>query len=205
MEIKKVTDPSFRKYGKIVEGMDFSGLIKALEEKTPAPEDVVYEPSIEALEADPVYEDLKNKMYGEMPIQIGYCNGKNHKLNAFEYHRSSEINVAATDAILIIGHQQDITEDFTYDTSLAEAYLLPKGTAVEVYATTLHYAPCSVGDAGFKVGIVLPKETNYPLEKDHAGWEDQLLAAKNKWLIGHPEGGLPEGSHIGLVGENLEV
>ena len=33
MEIKKVTDPSFRKYGKIVEGMDFSGLIKALEEK----------------------------------------------------------------------------------------------------------------------------------------------------------------------------
>ncbi len=205
MEIKKVTDPAFRKYGKIVEGMDFSGLIKALEEKTPAPEDVVYEPSIEALEADPVYEDLKTKMYGEMPIQIGYCNGKNHKLNAFEYHRSSEINVAATDAILIIGHQQDITEDFTYDTSLAEAFLLPKGTAVEVYATTLHYAPCSVGDACFKVGIVLPAETNYPLEKEHAGWEDKLLAAKNKWLIGHPEGGLPEGSHIGLIGENLEV
>jgi len=27
----------------------------------------------------------------------------------------------------------------------------------------------------------------------------------NKWLIGHEEGGLPEGSFIGLKGENIEV
>ena len=140
-----------------------------------------------------------------MPVQIGYCNGHNHKLNALEYHRSSEINVAATDAILLVGHQQDITPEFTYDTSLVEAFLLPKGTAVEVYATTLHYAPCSVGEQGFQVGIILPRGTNYPLEMTHEGWEDSLLAATNKWLIGHPEGGLPEGSHIGLIGENITV
>ncbi len=205
MEIKKVTDPSFRRYGKIVEGIDFTGLIKALEEKTPAPEDVAYEPSVEALESEPVFAELQTKEYGEMPIEIGYCNGKNHLLNAFEYHRSSEINVAATDAILIVGHQQDVTEEFTYDTAKAEAFLLPKGTAVEVYATTLHYAPCSVGDAGFKVGIVLPRETNFPLEKGHEGWEDKLLAARNKWLIGHPDADLPEGTHLGLIGENLSV
>ena len=35
--------------------------------------------------------------------------------------------------------------------------------------------------------------------------EDGLLTAKNKWLIGHAEGGLPEGSHIGLIGKNLNV
>lgn len=205
MEIKKVTDPEFRKYGKIVEKIDFSGLIRALEEKTPLPEAVVYEPSVEALEAEPVFQLLEGKAYGEMPVQIGYCNGHNHKLNALEYHRSSEINVAATDAILLVGHQQDITPEFTYDTSLVEAFLLPKGTAVEVYATTLHYAPCSVGNQGFRVGIILPRRTNYPLKDVHAGWEDQLLAATNKWLIGHPEGGLPEGSHLGLVGENITV
>lgn len=113
--------------------------------------------------------------------------------------------MAATDAILLVGHQQDITPEFTYDTSLVEAFLLPKGTAVEVYATTLHYAPCSVGNQGFRVGIILPRGTNYPLKDVHAGWEDQLLAATNKWLIGHPEGGLPEGSHLGLVGENITV
>ena len=205
MEIKKVTDPEFRKYVKIVEKIDFSGLIRALEEKTPLPEAVVYEPSVEALEAEPVFQLLEGKAYGEMPVQIGYCNGHNHKLNALEYHRSSEINVAATDAILLVGHQQDITPEFTYDTSLVEAFLLPKGTAVEVYATTLHYAPCSVGNQGFRVGIILPRGPNYPLKDVHAGWEDQLLAATNKWLIGHPEGGLPEGSHLGLVGENITV
>ena len=114
MEIKKVTDPEFRKYGKVVENIDFSGLIRALTEKTPLPADVVYEPSAEVLEAEPVFETVQKKAYGEMPVQIGYCNGHNHKLNALEYHRSSEINVAATDAILLVGHQQDITPEFTY-------------------------------------------------------------------------------------------
>lgn len=205
MEIKKVTDAAFRKYGKVVQGIDFSGLVEALNTKTPLPENVVYEPSVAELEALPVFAELKTRTYGELPIQIGYCNGKNYQLNALEYHRSSEINVGGTDAILLVGAQQDITDDFTYDTSLVEAFLLPKGTAVEVYATTLHYAPCSVGDQGFQVAIVLPKDTNLPLDQKHEGWEDQLLAAKNKWLIGHPEGGLPEGAHIGLIGENVSV
>ena len=49
MEIKKVTDPAFRKYGKIVQGIDFSGLVEALNAKTPLPEDVVYEPSVAEL------------------------------------------------------------------------------------------------------------------------------------------------------------
>ena len=205
MNIQKVTDASFRKYGKIVENIDFTGLVQALNEKTPSPEDVVYEPSVEALEALPVYDELCTKAYGELPIQIGFCNGKNHLLNALEYHRSSEINVAGTDAILLLGLQKDVTEDFTYDTSLVEAFFLPKGTAVELYATTLHYAPCSVDGAGFQVAIVLPKGTNLPLEEQHEGWEDALITAKNKWLIGHAEGGLPEGSHIGLIGENISV
>jgi hypothetical protein len=51
----------------------------------------------------------------------------------------------------------------------------------------------------------LPKDTNLPLEKDHEGGEDAHLTAKNKWLIGHPEGGLPEGSPLGLIGENLSL
>lgn len=204
MEIKKITDPAFRKYGRIIADVDFSGLVEAMQ-NTPLPEDVIYVPSVEELEALPVFADLKDKVYGELPIQVGYCNGHNHKLNAFEYHRSSEINVAAMDAVLLLGAQQDITDDFTYDTSKAEAFLLPKGTAVEVYATTLHYAPCNQGDAGFRVAIVLPKGTNTDLEAKHAGGEDGHLTAKNKWLLGHPEGGLPEGSPMGLVGENLTV
>ena len=205
MKIYDVTDERFKKYGKVVKDIDFSGLVKVMEEETPLPDDVAYVPGFEPLEALPVMKELTEKTYGELPIQIGYCNGHNSMLNALEYHRNSEINVAATDAILILGSQQDITDDFTYDTALAEAFLLPKGTAVEIYATTLHYAPCGVGDAGFKVTIVLPKGTNLPLDKEHAGGEDGHLTAKNKWLLGHPEGGLPEGSPMGLTGKNLCV
>ena len=205
MQIYSVTDPKFKKYGKVVKNIDFSELIAKMEECTPLPEGVEYVPGLAELEALPVMQELSVKAYGEMPIQIGYCNGHNCMLNALEYHRDSEINVAATDAILMLGWQPDVTEDFTYDTSLVEAFLVPKGTAVEVYATTLHYAPCGVDGAGFKVGIVLPKGTNLDLENPHAGGEDAHLTAKNKWLIGHPEGGLPEGSPLGLIGKNLNV
>lgn len=204
MQIYDVTDQRFRKYGKVISNIDFSALAEAMK-KTPVPADVVYEPSISELEAFPVAKELETVFYGELPVQIGYCNGHNQLLNAVEYHRSSEINLAATDAVLMLGLETDVTEDFTYDTSKMEAFLIPAGTAVEIYATTLHYAPCHVAEEGFQVAVVLPKGTNYPLEEKHAGGEDALLAAKNKWLIGHAEGGLPEGSHIGLVGKNLNL
>lgn len=206
MEIKKITDAAFRKYGRVVKGVDFTELVEALK-KTPDYEGVAYEPSVPELEATAAMKELQKVTYGELPIQIGYCNGVNYKLNAVEYHRNSEINVAATDAVLILGMQQDITDEYTYETAKMEAFLVPAGTAVEVYATTLHYAPCSAGadNQQFKVGIVLPKGTNYPLEGTHAGYEDALITATNKWLIGHAEGGLPEGAHIGLIGKNLDI
>lgn len=205
MEIKKITDAAFRKYGRAVQGIDFSELIEAIKANTPLPEGVAYEPSVDVLEATKTAKELQTKTYGELPIEVGYCNGHNYKLNAVEYHRNSEINVAATDAILILGMQQDVTDDFKYDTALMEAFFVPAGTAVEIYATTLHYAPCSASEDGFKVGIVLPKGTNYPLDEKHEGWEDKLITAKNKWLIAHEEGGCDEGSFIGLVGKNLDI
>ncbi len=211
MKILSVTDTAFRKYGRVVTNVDFTGLVEELK-KTPVTDGVEYEPGVAALEALPVMQELSNVTYGEMPIQIGYCNGHNTKLNALEYHRDSEINVAATDAILLLGQLSDVEEDFTYDTSKVEAFLLPAGTAVEVFATTLHYAPCSVDGKAFQVAIVLPKGTNYPLATTHtkveggkAPNEDALITATNKWLIGHPEGGLAEGSFLGLKGKNLDV
>lgn len=211
MEIKKVTNAAFKKYGRIVDNVDFSALVEKMAE-TPLPEGVAYEPSVELLEALPVKEDISVTAYGEMPIQIGYCNGHNTLLNALEYHRDSEINVAATDAVLMLGLLQDVEEDFTYDTEKVEAFLIPAGTAVEVYATTLHYAPCDLDNKGFKVAVILPKGTNYPLKAAHAKvengkapGEDALITAVNKWLIGHREGGLDAGAFLGLKGKNLNL
>ena len=204
MRIQNVADDAFRRYGKVLEGYDFTELLKEMKH-TPVPEDVTYVPSVEEMEALPVAKELQNKGYGGLPIEIGYCNGHNKKLNAVEYHRSSEINVAVTDLVLLIGSQQDITDDFHYDTSLMEAFKIPKGTAVEIYGTTLHYAPCDLNNEGFKVTVVLPKGTNEPLDEAHKDDEDKLITAKNKWLIAHAEGGQDPAAFIGLVGKNLNI
>ena len=204
MKIQKVTDPAFRKYGQVLEGYDFTGLIKEMKH-TPVPEDVIYVPSVEELEALDIMKDLQNKGYGGLPIQIGYCNGHNKKLNAVEYHRNSEINVAVTDLVLLIGHQQDIEPDHTYDSSKIEAFLVPAGTGIEVYATTLHYAPCHVNEGGFQCVVVLPKGTNTDLtfQTEKTG-EDSLMTAKNKWLIAHEDAKIA-GAFNGLKGENITI
>ena len=204
MKLQKVTDPAFRKYGQVLEGYDFTGLIKEMKH-TPVPEDVIYVPSVEELEALDIMKDLQNKGYGGLPIQIGYCNGHNKKLNAVEYHRNSEINVAVTDLVLLIGHQQDIEPDHTYDTSKIEAFLVPAGTGIEVYATTLHYAPCHVNEGGFQCVVVLPKGTNTDLtfQTEKTG-EDSLMTAKNKWLIAHEDAKIA-GAFNGLKGENITI
>ena len=126
-------------------------------------------------------------------------------MNAVEYHRNSEVNVAAADLVLLIGEQKDIEDDFTYDTAKIEAFLVPAGTAVEVYATTLHYAPCNVNESGFQCVVVLPKGTNTELnfQPGNPG-EDVLITAKNKWLIAHEEAGI-EGVFCGLKGENITI
>ena len=140
-----------------------------------------------------------------MPIQIWYCNGNNKKLNAVEYHRSSVVDIAVIDLILLIGRQQDIEADFTYDTAKIEAFYVPAGTAAELYATTLHYAPCSAGEDGFRCVVVLPRDTNLELNftpgKDG---EDKLITARNKWLIAHEDAKI-EGAFNGLKGENITL
>lgn len=212
MKVKQVTDTSFRKYGKILTGIDFSEIYNVLEEMD-YPEDVEYAASFGPLEEPEFRQKLSNTLYGELSVEIGYCSGHNKMLNALEYHRSSEANVAVTDIILLLGHQSDITEDFTYDTAQLEAFFVPAETAVELYATTLHYVPIGTkeNDYAFKMGVVLPFGTNFPLgvtlgaeaEKEKLP-EEKLLFAKNKWLIAHEESG-EEGAFIGLTGKNISV
>lgn len=205
MNIQKVTDPAFAKYGKVVPGIDLTELI-ALASQVPANDDVFYTPCHAPLETTAAFRIISEQFYGGMPIQLGICNGKNHKLNALEYHRDSELDIGVTDSILLLGAQQDIDPtDFSYDTSKVEAFLLPKGVMVELYATTLHYAPISVGDTYFGTIVALPRGTNTDLAFTPASeGEPKLLTHTNKWLIAHPEAGI-EGAYCGLKGENITI
>ena len=207
MRQRSVSDPEFGTYGRVISGYDVTELMAEMM-KTPLPEDVIYVPSVPELEQLTVAAEIAGEVYGQMPIQIGFCNGHNTRLNAVEYHRDSELNLAVTDLVLLLGRQQDITGDFTYDTSLVEAFFVPAGTLIEVYATTLHYAPCHIKDNGFRCVVVLPKGTNEalaPREPRPGNGEEKLLFARNKWLVGHEEAGLPANAWIGLKGKNVEM
>lgn len=198
-----VLNARFKQYGRVIADIDVGEIVELMNSYD-TPDDVVYVPEDKRLECTNIARIMEQSIYGGCPVQTGYCNGHNNMLNALEYHRSSEVNIAATDMILLLGKREDVEDDFTYDTSKVEGFFVPKGTAIELYATTLHYAPCGVDGQGFKCVVVLPKGTNLDVVNTHKTAEDKLLAASNKWLIAHKDAHI-EGAFNGLKGENIRV
>lgn len=207
MKIESVFDRAFAPYGKVLPGYDTSELLEALEKYTPLPEATDYVASQPELEALPIAEKLAVNAYGGMPIQLGWCNGHNTRLNCLEYHRDSEINCGTSDFILLVAGEDDIV-DGSLDTDRVRAFRVPRGVVVEVYATTLHYAPCSAAKGeGFRVLVALPRGTNGPKpEMESLNDEDKLLWACNKWLLAHAESSeAAQGAVVALKGVNVDI
>ena len=207
MKILPVTDPSFRNYGQILEGYDLKELLETLDKVTPCPDGVDYVPEQAELQALAIEKELRNNAYGGMPIQLGWCNGHNTKMNCLEYHRDSELNVGTQDFILLLAKREDLVNG-ELDADKVVAYYCPAGVMVEVYATTLHYAPCSAKKGqGFKVVIVLPKGTN--LDKPEItvkNAEDEILWAANKWLLAHADSSeAAQGAKVLIKGKNPDI
>ena len=206
--MKSVFDKEFAVYGKVVEGYDFAPLLKALRENSGKPADcTIYVPSDPALEALAAYRLLSDHLFGGMPVQIGYCNGHNRKLNCLEYHRNSELNITDDGVVFLVAPLWKVRGG-RIDTGEVEAFAAPAKTAVLLYETTLHYAPVTApGGEGFRVAVVLPRGTN--TEKPAAGLqlcEDRLLSARNKWLIAHPDSDeAKNGAFAGLTGDNITI
>ena len=207
MKIHSIYDPEFKRYGQVAEGYDTAELLEAMK-KIPLPEaGTAYEPGIDSLEACAIYPILRDRAYGGMPIQLGLCWGHNTKLNCLEYHRDSEVNIGTHDFVLLLPKQDQIV-DGVVDTALVKAFRVPAGVPVEVFGTSLHYAPCHTNAAdGFRVAIVLPKGTN--TEKPEfapVSEEDKWMTARNKWLLAYPDSAeARDGAHIGLKGENIDI
>ncbi|MCI2056464.1 MAG: DUF4867 family protein [Oscillibacter sp.] len=209
MKITSVNAPEFARYGKVLTGYDTAQLLHTLETETPLPEGVEYVPSQPSLEALPIAGLLRDNAYGGMPIQLGWCNGHNTKLNCLEYHRDSEINIGTQDFILLVASLDDLV-DGRLDTSKVRAFLAPAGAVVEVYATTLHYAPCGAKRGqGFRVLVVLPRGTNGPkpaMTPLPGNAEDGRLWACNKWLLAHAlSSEAAQGAVVALDGINFDI
>ncbi len=205
MKILSVYDAEFAPYGRVVEGYDLTGITEALM-KTPCTDSVVYTARDESLHAAPGAVELGEGLFGGMPYEFGWCNGKNTKLNCLEFHRDSEFDMGTEDVILLLAKQEEII-DGVLDTSKVKAFKAPAGVLVEMYATTLHYAPCSAANGqAFRVLIVLPDKTNTPFRTGGVNTLDKTLWMRNKWLIAHPEANeAAEGAVVGLTGENIDI
>ena len=208
MKIYSVYDPEFKPYGQVVEGMEetVEEILSVLKD-TPLPEAVGYVAEWPALQELPAAMEVSEHLYGGMPVQLGWCNGHNSKLNCLEYHRDSEFNLGVEDFVLLLAKQGEI-ENGVLDTAKVKAFRVPAGVMVECFATSLHYAPCHTDPAkGFRVLIALPAGTNTAkpviTPKSH---EDTLLRARNKWLLAHPESKeAADGAYVGLTGTNLDI
>ena len=206
MKIYSVFDKEFKPYGKVLGGYDTAELIDAMNKIALPESGVDYKPAIQSLEDCAIFSELRDRAYGGMPVELGMCWGRNTKLNCLEYHRDSEINIGAGDFVLLLALASDI-EDGKLDTAKVKAFRAPAGAVVEVYETALHYAPCQVGEEGFRVAVVLPRGTNTAMPSiTAANEEDKMLWACNKWLLAHPESSeAAAGAYIGLVGENIDI
>ena len=208
MKIYSVYDPEFKPYGQIVAGMEDTvrEILKALE-TTPCTDHVEYVPYDDCLQELPAMVEVSEHCFGGMPVQLGWCNGHNMKLNCLEYHRNYEFNLGTEDFILLLGRQEEI-ENGIFDTAKTKAFRVPAGVMVEVYATTLHYAPCHCdASKGFRVLVALPWGTNTDRPvMENKTMEDEILTSRNKWLLAHPESSEAKGgAKVGLTGENIDI
>ncbi|MGL6024059.1 MAG: DUF4867 family protein, partial [Cetobacterium sp.] len=125
LEILSCSSEEFKRYGKVISGYDFNELVQYAEKNTLIPPSGnIYVGSVEEMEGfAPLFSSLKSNFYGGMETQIGYCNGNNSFLNGLEYHKSSEINVAVTDLVLLLAKTTEIKES-ELDSSVVKAFLL---------------------------------------------------------------------------------
>lgn len=208
MKIYSVFDPEFKSYGQVVTGLEdaVSEILGALG-TTPLPEGTGYVPTDPVLQQLPAAQVISDHCFGGMPVQLGWCNGHNTRLNCLEYHRDSEFNLGTEDFILLLARQDEIEED-VLDTAKVKAFRVPAGVLVEVFATTLHYAPCHCdAEKGFRVLVALPWLTNTDKpDITPKTPEDARMTARNKWLLAHPESSeARSGAKVGLKGVNIDI
>lgn len=208
MKIYSVNDPEFKPYGRVVTGLEAAKaeILQALA-TTPLPEATDYVAEEPVLQGLPAMVEVSEHLFGGMPVQLGWCNGHNTRLNCLEYHRDSEFNLG-TEAFILLLAKQDEMENGVLDTAKVRAFRVPAGVLIEVYATTLHYSPCHADPAkGFRVMVALPAGTNTDFRLPGAPNPlDRQLWARNKWLIAHPDSApAAKGAVIGLTGENIDI
>lgn len=209
LTLHSVLDGEFAPYGRVLtlDAHTRAELFAALA-STPVPEEGnSYEASSPALENTDAARVFSLSIFGSMETQSGYCNGHGRTLNAFEYHKCSEVNFTTTGLVLLLALPEDM-EDGNIESSRTVGFYLPPDVPVEIYPRVLHFAPCAAAEEGFRCLVILEKGVNTPLPtiNTSAPGEEKLLWMRGKWLTCHPDSPqAKKGAYQGIHGENIEL
>ena len=200
--IRSIHDQSFITFGRIIDD-NIQEALEAVSAIVQSSQDGNrYIPSVPSIEKLTSIQSLSQKVYGYMDVMAGLVIGHNEVLNGIEYHQCSEVILALTDYILVVGHRWDMKEN-TYDSSLCEIFYVPQGTIIECYATTLHYTPICVNDEGYQTICLLLRGTGDVLTDG----PQSILKRKNKWFIAHSQNfeKVQSGDYPGLLGKMIHI
>ncbi len=206
LPLYSVTDPEFKRYGRILVG-ETGELAQALDTCAIPEEGNCYHASEPVLEQVSLMKDMKRVVFGDMPIEAGYCNGRGFQLNAMEYHKCSEVNFTTTGLVLLLGLPEQL-DDGKFDSADVVGFYLPAGVLVEVFPLVLHFAPCRITEGGFRCLVILEKGTNEELDSVNtlAEGEEKMLWMRNKWLTCHPDSPQQKnGAFVGISGDNITL
>ncbi len=202
MEIRSVSDEEFQKYGKVL-SLDAKDIVSYLLNDSIMPEEKnIYVRDEKNMHSLMGIDQIREEVFGNGPIEVGYCNGYNSLLNCLEYHACPEVDIAGDDLVLLLARQEDVKDGMIHSEDI-EAFLLKKGQAVILYPYIFHFSPCKLSRNGFHCAILLSEGTNKDLLKKP---NDPRLWKENKWLFCHKDSLQAKmGAYVGIKGENLSV
>jgi len=192
IRILELNHETFRDYGVILD-KDVSEAINVYEGIfTPPEAGGEYIASVPELEAVPCIQQIAKDVFGGMPFQAGICIGYCREADAMEYHQCSEALIMVRDCLLVLGKRSDV-QDGSYSLKNAEIFFAPKGTALEMFATTLHYMPLHT-EGHLATICLLTRGTNAEIAEPFG-----LVTAWNKFIYtqdGQPGGPLKDAFSI---------
>ncbi len=202
MEIRSVSDKEFQKYGKLL-SLNTAEIVSYLINHSIMPKEKnIYVRDETKMHSLNGIDEIREEVFGNGPMEVGYCNGYNSHLNCLEYHACPEVDIAGDDLVLLLARQEDLKEGKIHSEDI-QAFLLKKGQAVMLFPYIFHFSPCKLSKNGFRCAILLSDGTNRDLETKP---KDQKLWKENKWLFSHKDSlQAKTGAYIGIEGENLFV
>ena len=163
--MQSVLDPSFLPFGRMVPGVPLDGLLTVLAGYPLPASGMTYSPREDGLHARLEFTPWGERLYADMPYQLGYCAGSNAQADCLVRHGGSAFVCGLTDFDLDVAHRWD---------PRPQRFRVPARTLIELYGDTLRSAPLG---RDFRILVVLPFATN-------TEWQgEDGVTARNTWQV----------------------